>query len=165
MRPWQIHADKQNVGDKAWGLLCIRCSRHSQKKHTFNTEYMQHLTDKSILSVKWLRLLIQCYLTGVNIAIDTANRAQITTTDIIYILEETLSEYMAYVVQKHSLTTKLPPISYVWESRGFDNSQGNVDTILCKSGGAVLSSLSWTVTCFTVPVWMLHFHLLMVYSS
>lgn len=65
---------------------------------------MQQLTDKSILSVKWLWLLMQCYLTGVNIAIDTANRAQITTIDIIYMLEETLSEYMEYAVQKHYLT-------------------------------------------------------------
>lgn len=59
---------------------------------------MQHLPDKTHLSAWWLWQLIQDYLTGVNIAIDTANRAQITTTDMAYILEETAPEFMAYAV-------------------------------------------------------------------
>lgn len=45
-----------------------------------------------------MAVLIWDSLSGVNIAIDTANRAQITTTDMAYILEETVPEYMAYVV-------------------------------------------------------------------
>lgn len=86
MRLWRINPDKQKFGRDAWGLLCIRCGRYPAKKrkkmNTFNMDYMQRSCDKTLLSVWWPWQLIQAYLTGVNIAIDAANRAKITTTDM-----------------------------------------------------------------------------------
>lgn len=46
-------------------------------------DHMQHSCDKTLLSAWWPYCqLIQAYLTGVNIAIDAANRAKRTTTDM-----------------------------------------------------------------------------------
>lgn len=55
------------------------------KKSTFsvltNTDQGQHLPDETPASVWWPWQLIWSYLTVVNVATDTANRAQIDTTD------------------------------------------------------------------------------------
>lgn len=95
MRLWPTNPDKQSFGGKAWGLLCIRYGRHPQK-HTLNMDYMQHLyPDKTLISLVDVQgnsgLSARCT------PVDTTNRAQITTTDVTYILDETVSEYIMHM--------------------------------------------------------------------